>query len=706
MHAEGLRPDPPTRQKLYSLKDGDMFAVIDPVGDIRGNGDGLFRNDTRILSLLELRVAGARPVVLNTARTRDNVFLTAHMVDFPLGAPSTEKTGAVHIQRTKLLWGGALHEHLSCTNYGTQDVDVLLSIRFGADFADIFEVRGSVRSLRGVAHKKRLSDDRILLLYEGLDHVVRTTVISFSEPPGQLTTEEAQFLVRLAPGARHDLYIEFGVDRSAHPGRERYRAAASAACRAMRAATRRGGRLKSSGLRFNDWIERSRADLALLTTNLPTGPFPYAGIPWFSTAFGRDSIITALQTLWLDPALARGVLRYLAQTQATETSTFRDSEPGKIMHETRKGEMTALGEVPFGRYYGGIDTTPLFVMLCAAYAERTGDLETIDQLWPNIEAALGWIESVMDRFDGLLAYQRGEQTGLANQGWKDSADSIFHADGRMAEGPIALVEVQGYAFAAFRGMARLADRRGDVEAVNNWNRRAESLRQAVEERFWMEDAGIYGIALDGTGELCRVRASNPGHLLYAGLPQHGRAQRVIRHLLSGAFDNGWGIRTLAAGEPHFNPMSYHNGSVWPHDTALCVAGMSHYGERMAAVRLLNQMFEAAGQFGMQLPELFCGFRRTPAEPPVHYPVACLPQAWAAGAPFMMLQACLGVHVDGWSRTVMVERPWLPLHVNKLRVRGIIVGDREITLRFERLGSHVVVSSNASEHRDVPVMLRL
>jgi glycogen debranching enzyme len=327
----------------------------------------------------------------------------------------------------------------------------------------------------------------------------------------------------------------------------------------------------------------------------------------------------------------------------------------------------------------------------------------IEELWPHIVAALGWIESVLDGMgQGFLAYSRGEKSGLANQGWKDSGDSIFHADGTFAKGPIALVEVQGYAYAAYHGMAQLAKRRGDHESTVKWLRRAEELRRLVEERFWMDDAGFYGIAIDGAGALCRVRASNPGHLLYAGLPSLERGRRVVRTLRSNAFDSGWGIRTLADGEARYNPMSYHNGSVWPHDTALCVAGAARYGERASAVTVMNKMFEAAAHFGMELPELFCGFHRTPGEPPVHYPVACLPQAWSAGAPFMMLQACLGLRVDGWNRTITVDRPWLPIHIHRLAIHDLVVGDKTITLRFERLGNHVVVVSDRTEHRDVPV----
>src|SRR6185369_12242674 len=283
---------------------------------------------------------------------------------------------------------------------------------------------------------------------------------------------------------------------------------------------------------------------------------------------------------------------------------------------TRRGEMANLGEVPFARYYGGVDTTPLFVALAGAYAERTGDMALIEQLWPALEAAVGWIENYGDTDgDGLIDYARGAKSGLANQGWKDSQDSVFHADGRFATGPIALVEVQGYAFAAYRAMAALCKRRGSGQAAPGWTAKAEHIRETVERRFWMEEEGFYAIAVDGDGELCRVLSSNPGHLLLTRLAAPHRARRVAERLLSRPFSSGWGVRTLAVGEARFNPMSYHNGSVWPHDTAVAALGLSHYGERDGVVALMAAMFETADGFEMRLPELFCGFLRNPGEPP-------------------------------------------------------------------------------------------
>jgi glycogen debranching enzyme len=488
-----------------------------------------------------------------------------------------------------------------------------------------------------------------------------------------------------------ELFIECGVDSCEAPDARRWRLNAIQARLAMRAKRRRGASVRGPrSPRFNDWLDQSRADMALLTTDLPTGPYPYAGTPWFSTPFGRDGIIAAWQMLWLDPSLAKGVLTYLASRQATETSLFQDSQPGKILHETRGGEMSALGEVPFGLYYGGVDTTCLFIALAGAYAGRTGDLELIRKLWPNLIAAADWMRDYGDsNGDGLIDYQRGADTGLSNQGWKDSEDSIFHADGRFPKGPIALLEVQGYAFAAWRALADLGERLHDDRAVE-WRIRAEQVRALVEDKYWMEDEGFYAVALDGDGEPCRAIASNAGHLLFTGLPSPERARRVTRRLLSSRFRTGWGVRTLELGQARFNPMSYHNGSVWPHDTAMAAAGMAAYGERQAVAEILAEIYAAAAHFHLRLPELFCGFPRAPGEPPIAYPVACLPQAWAAGSVFLMLQASLGLSIDAWSGTVDLIDPVLPAGLQTLKIQGLQVGDASVDLDIQHVDGRAVV----------------
>jgi glycogen debranching enzyme len=472
----------------------------------------------------------------------------------------------------------------------------------------------------------------------------------------------------------------------------------------MRERRRATARVRSGNPLFNAWINRSIADLGLLTTDLPTGPYPYAGIPWFSTPFGRDAVITSLQTLWLTPALARGVLRFLAAHQARENSAFRDAAPGKIMHEMRKSEMAATGEVPFALYYGGVDTTPLFVVLAGAYVERTGDTALIDELWPALERAAGWVAGVCDRNTlGLLDYRRESEGGLANQGWKDSHDSVFHADGHFPDGPIALLEVQAYASAAFDTMARFATHRGLAEDAARYAARAVKIRRCVEDKYWMPESDFYGIALDGHGELCRVLASNAGHLLAFGLPEYERGRSVARTLESALFHTGWGVRTLAAGQARFNPMAYHNGSVWPHDNAICARGLARYGHKDAAVRLLQALFEAAVTFDMRLPELFCGFPRRRGEPPTAYPVACLPQAWAAGSPFMMLEACLGISIDAARHEVRVEEPMLPEGIDWLEIGDLRVGKSTVTLTFRRVDGKVVAAADRSDVKVVALL---
>jgi glycogen debranching enzyme len=693
----GETGEPRVPHRLYALKDRDTFMVADAFGDILGSGDGLFHDDTRILSRYQLFLGSHPPSLLSAAIARDNVFFTSHSANQRLPFPGGPMAppGVLHIARKRFLWEERLFEQVRMVNYSRDEVIIPLVIEFDTDFRDMFEVRGLGRARRGFKHPPVMDGRSVALRYTGLDGADRSSVITFSDPPFRLSEHRAEFMYPLGPESRLELYIEIGAATGPTPTRERFRSHAARARFAMRARTRHGARLRTSGRLFDEWIEKSKADLALLTTEMETGPYPYAGIPWFSTTFGRDAIITAYQVLWLDPSLAKGVLSFLAANQATELSAFRDSAPGKIMHEARRGEMAVLGEVPFGRYYGGVDTTPLFVALAGAYAERTGDVELIEMLWPHLLAAVGWMETYGDTDgDGLIDYARGAASGLANQGWKDSQDAVFHADGRFATGPIALVEVQGYAFAAYRAMAAMARRRGEEDPATAWTAKAERIRETVETRFWMEDQGFYAIAIDGTGELCRVAASNPGHLLFAKLAAPQRARRVAERLLTREFASGWGVRTLGHVEARYNPMSYHNGSVWPHDTALAVLGMSHYGEREGVVALTAALFETAASYEMRLPELFCGFTRQPGEPPVAYPVACLPQAWAAGSVFMMLQACLGITVDGEAGTVTIVDPRLPIGIDRLWIDRLKLGDDVVSLAFERHGDRIAVTTGA------------
>jgi glycogen debranching enzyme len=699
-------PRDPHRQ--FALKHGDCFVVTDDYGDIRGRGDGLFRDDTRVLSHFRLLIGDRPPSLLGASLSQDNIVFTANLTNLPLTTEEGKPTpqGVIHIERSRLLWEDRMYERLTLSNYGEHETVVPLTLRFEADFRDMFEVRGSARSKRGRAYDAETSSDSVSLHYEGLDKLVRRSTIAFSRPPSRIFSDHADFLMRLPKRGGDTIFIEVGADRLATPDVERFRAAAARARWAMRAKRRQGATVFSSGRVFNDWLSRARADIALLTTELPTGPYPYAGIPWFSTAFGRDGVISALQMLWLDPALARGVLSFLAQHQATETSPFSDSQPGKIMHETRKGEMAVLHELPFGRYYGGVDTTPLYIYLASAYAARTGDMGFVDTLWPSLVAAASWMEDAGKQDgSGFVSYQRAANSGLSNQGWKDSFDSVFHADGHIPKGPIALVEVQGYVYAAYRGLADLAARREDADSAAHWTECAERIRAAVERSFWMEDAGFYALALDGDGAPCQVRASNAGHLLYVGLPSPERGGRVTDELLAARFHSGWGVRTLADDEIPFNPMSYHNGSIWPHDTAICATGMARYGSRDSVVRLMSGTFEAAVHFNMRLPELFCGFTRAQGEAPVAYPVACLPQAWSSGSVFMLMQACLGLEIDGFAGEIHVNRPRLPIGIDHLTIRRLGVGAAAVDLSFQRVGDRVVAYLETRHEGLVPLIVR-
>lgn len=698
-------PNPGISQ--FSLKDETCFLLANDHGDIMGFADGYFCNDTRLLSHFVLRIGGRRPVLLGAALSGDHVYFEANLTNasVELDHGDTLAQGNLHVNRTRFLRDGRMFERIAVTNYSLGPVDLPLSFQIAADFRDIFEVRGMKRAARGQVLPIETGRTHIGFGYEGLDGASRALTLSLSQPiTATPEGDEIRLVMHVPRGARRLLYLEAGAGRT-DPGRTRHRINRAAAHRAMKTKRQSGASIQTSGPLFNDWLSRTRADIALLSSDLDTGPYPFAGIPWFSTAFGRDGIITALATLWLDPDLARGVLRFLAETQATEYDEFSDAAPGKILHEIRGGEMAHLREVPFGRYYGAVDTTPLFVHLAAEYARRTGDDAFVDTLWPSLKRAISWIETTRARdANGLVSYARGRGTGLRNQGWKDSADAVFHADGTLAEGPVSLVEVQGYTYRALTGMADMAFRRGDNAYSETLQVSARQLQQAVEDLFWMPEAEFYALALDGASRQCAVRTTNAGHLLYSGLPSPDRGQAVARALLKPDFLSGWGLRTVAIGESRFNPLSYHNGSVWPHDTAICSAGIDHYSEPESAPRALARLFEASFHFGKSVPELFCGFARVPGEGPVAYPVACVPQAWAAASAFLLLKTTLGLDIDAYARDVRVINPRLPAGIDQLSVRNLDVGGTKVSVEFQRKYDQVTCTVTRTGGASVPALV--
>ena len=683
-----------------TLKHGDTFAVFDHNGDILqgpGSPEGLFHADTRRLSLCRLTIGGLRPLLLSSTLRADNATLTCDLTNpdlFERGRLVLERD-VIHVRRTKFLWEGACYERLGIVNHSTEPRRVRLELTFAADFADLFEVRGNRRERRGIVHTPVVCPDRLILSYTGLDKVRRATTLRFDPPPSRLSEELALFELDLPPQGGCSVHLEVVFDDFVSDERlaRGFRTALRYARHALRHASLRMASVSSSNEIFNEIARRTVADLCMLATDTPQGPYPYAGIPWFSAVFGRDALITALELLWMDPGLARGVLRFLAAHQATDENPVTDAEPGKILHEMRQGEMAALGEVPFGLYYGSVDSTPLFVMLAGAYLERTGDLDTIRSIWPSVRAALEWIGRYGDRDgDGFVEYGRRSEHGLANQGWKDSHDSIFHADGRLAHGPIALVEVQAYVYAAKRAAAMMARALGEQAYGAKLDMQAELLRFNFERDFWCEDIGTYVLALDADKRPCRVRSSNAGHALFAGIADSERARRVAAGLMSSSFHCGWGIRTVATSEARYNPMSYHNGSVWPHDNALIALGFARYGLKEEVIRIFNGLFAAATHMDLRrLPELFCGFARRPGRGPTLYPVACMPQAWAAVAPLALLQASLGLGFDVAGRAVRFEHPVMPEWLEQVSLRGISLCGHQLDVQLYRGSGEVAAT---------------
>jgi glycogen debranching enzyme len=687
----------PAARPRRTLKHDDTFVVLDSHGDMgasAGGPDGLFHCDTRFLSRLELLLNGLQPLLLGSNVRDDNTLLTVDLtnpdmyVDDHLSLPKD----TLHIVRTIFLWHDTAYQRLAIRNHGDRPVELRLAILFDSDFADLFEVRGTRRKHRGLLGRHVAGPAAAVLSYRGLDAMLRQTLLSFDPPPDELTSAMASYRLDLAPKEARPLFFAVACGAPEPPAPLPVLRAMGALQRHRRAVSQNTATVETSNDLFNEVLCRSMADLHMLMTHTPQGPYPYAGIPWYSTTFGRDGLITALQMLWIDPRVARGVLRRLAAYQAKVDDAASDAQPGKILHEMREGEMAALREVPFGLYYGSVDSTPLFVMLAGLYAERTGDDATVATLWPAIEAALAWIDGPGDcDGDGFVEYYRATEQGLANQGWKDSHDAIFHADGRLAEGPIALAEVQGYVYCAKLLAARCADRLGWTERALALRGEADLLAERFDAQFWCTDIETYALALDGKKDPCRVRTSNAGQVLFTGIAKPARATKVADGLLRPQFFSGWGIRTVADTEARYNPMSYHNGSIWPHDNALIALGLARYGLKHSVERLFEGLFDAATYMEMQrLPELFCGFRRSRGSGPTLYPVACAPQAWASATPFTLLEASLGLQFDPIGNEIRLHNPRLPAFLDQVVLRNLQLKHSSVDLKVRRHANDVSV----------------
>jgi len=686
------------------LKHDDAFLVADRRGDFPNvPGEfGFYFADTRFLSLLELRLHGLRGIALNAGVSDDALEAAIDLTnpDMPLRPHVVLPGRSMRLARRLTIFGPQLYHWLAVESFVHERHDLDLTLSFAADFVDVFEVRGHPRPQRGQM-LPREGDARVVRLgYRGLDGVIRTSTLTFDPPPDRLDATGADYHLPLTPGDRIELslVVTANVEPAAPPRVLTFGDAARRRRAPVERLDREVTRVRTNHDLFDHWLQRSRQDLHLLLTETAEGFVPYAGIPWYVAPFGRDALITASQLLPFEPEIARGTLRYLARMQGTVDDAFTDQEPGKILHEHRRGEMATCREIPFIPYYGSVDATPLFVMLAAEYLKWTDDLDFTREVWPAVDRAVAWMLKAGEaQGRGFLTYARRSPLGLPNQGWKDSHDSIMHADGRLAEPPIALAEVQGYQYAALLGAAAMAEALGRESEAPALRARARRLQERFEADFWMPDEAFYALALDRDGAPCRVISSNPGHLLWTRIVTESRAQIVARRLLQDDMFTGWGVRTLSSRERQYNPMSYHNGSVWPHDTALAALGMRNYGMNAQFVTLATAIFESVLQFDdLRMPELFCGFPRVAGHAPTRYPVACSPQAWASGVVFQLIGAMLGLRPDAADNQITLARPTLPGWLTWIDVRGLRVSKSRLAVRVSQGSDGAAVELLARE----------
>jgi glycogen debranching enzyme len=695
------------------IKHNGTFFLSDRFGDVPQDNQaalGLYHRDCRFLSRLELTLDDLRPVLLHSSTERN--YWQIVQLAFPVRvthAAGFEHQENILVSRHRLI-GDALLEHVRVTNYGAGPRPLRLALGFDADFRDVFEVRGWMRpsARSGQLQPPQVDRNSVSLGYRGADGEVRLTTIRFSPAPDELTATQAVFDLDLRPAEGFELTMEVSPETgSKSRPRRGFREARQHLEHEYTQWRKRCTRFRTSNVPLTRFLDRAVLDLRMLLTEDGPGPGRLdAGVPWFSALFGRDSLITAFQYLGVNSDLSWDVLRGLAAYQGRAEDDWREEEPGKILHELRVGELAGAGEIPHTPYYGSVDATPLWLVLLAHAFAWTGNAVALRELWPNAMAALEWIDRYGDRDgDGYVEYARRSPQGLDNQGWKDSWNGVVHPDGSLPRGPIALVEVQGYVYLAKSRVARLARKLGEEDLAARLEKEAADLKQRFNRDFWMEAEGYFALALDGDKQMVRTITSNPGHCLWSQVVDEDKAARVARKLVSPALSSGWGIRTLAARQPCFDPLGYHTGTVWPHDSALVAHGLKLYGFDQEAMNLIDQLTGAGFHFPLgRFPELFCGFARDDVPLPVEYPVSCRPQAWASGAPLLMLRSYLGLVADAVEERLFVIRPRLPAWLDRMEILGMRVGSSRLDLTFSSRDG-VTATQVPRKEGDVEVLIR-
>lgn len=710
----------PSIAKSLVLKEGDLFFLCEPNGDVplgRLHAAGLYYHDCRFLDGYELRVAGHPLEVLVSTAGRGYQSLV-ELTNPELISPDGQVVA--HLETIGVTWTRtldastpALYDTISIRSFEQRPVVLPVTLAFHAGFQDVFSVRSLDFEPPGTMMPPRAEGRHLDLAYLGQDGLTRKVAVVFAEPPERWDRTTAYFSVALNPRERRDISLVVSLSETTEADDESHRrqplvshdTVVSRHTSSEDAWRSEHAQVRSSSPLLDAIMERSFRDLYLLRNVREGQEYFAAGVPWFSALFGRDSIISALQTLAFDAGIARQTLRVLSSLQGRASDPWREEQPGKILHELRVGELAHTGQVPHSPYYGSIDATPLFLILAAEFFAWTGDRATIEELRPHIDAALAWSRDSADG-NGYLSYCPTGGDGLLNQGWKDSDTGVPGSDGRPAEPPIALVEVQAYAYLARTRLADMFRRLGEPERAEQLQEEAVALRRRFEQDFWVESRGCYALALQKDGRQVAVCSSNAGHVLWAGMASEDRARRTRKRLMRPDMFSGWGVRTLSEGETAYSPVGYHVGTVWPHDNSLIVSGFRRYGFDKAALRVFSGMTEAAMHFELyRLPELFAGFSRADYEVPVDYPLASKPQAWAAGAVPYMLTSLLGLQPETDADRLNIVCPVLPESVDWLELDGLKVGPHRADLRFERTRGGVAVQVRRKD-RPLEILVQL